>query len=377
MKRIAVLGAGRVGSLIARDLARDPGIEVHVADRSADALERLAGEARLHTHRIDLADRPSVTEVASLADVAVGAVPGALGFALVETLVRAGRPTVDISFFPEDPFLLDAMAREQGVPVVVDCGVAPGISNLLAGRAAAELDPLEALRILVGGLPTRPVPPWGYRAVFSPADVIEEYVRPCRMRVDGEETVVPALTDVEPVDVPGVGLLEAFNTDGLRTLLRTSPARTLVEKTLRWPGHADRVRFLRDAGFFDVEPVVIEGKAVAPRQATLALLAREWALGEGEEEFTVLLVEAGGRRAGRPAGLRWRLLDRTDPAGGATSMSRTSGYPAAIVARLVADGRWSRPGVCAPEALGESAGTSAAVLDGLAERGIEIRRWTA
>ncbi|HUP02039.1 MAG TPA: saccharopine dehydrogenase C-terminal domain-containing protein [Gemmatimonadota bacterium] len=374
MKRISVFGAGRVGALIARDLAADPGLEVHVADRSAAALERLTADVPVRVHRLDLGECEAIREVAGMSDVAVGAVPGALGFRLVETLIDAGTPAVDISFFSEDPFLLDAAARERGVPVVVDSGVAPGISNLLAGRAAAELEPLESIRILVGGLPLAPVAPWGYRAVFSPADVLEEYVRPSRFRVDGAEIVAPALSDVELVEFPGIGTLEAFLTDGLRTLLATSPARTLVEKTLRWPGHADRVRLLRDTGFFDTEPIDLGGAEVAPRDLTLALLGEQWALGESEEEFTLLRVEAIGIRGARRERIRWDLLDRTDPATGATSMARTSGFPAAIVARLLAEGRWNQPGVYAPEELGARAEVAERVLSELARRGIRVRR---
>ena len=375
MKRISVFGAGRVGALIARDLAADPAFEVHVGDRRPETLEALAAAAPVHVHQVDLRDgTAAVAEIAARSDVAVGAVPGTLGFRLVETLIGARVPVVDISFFPEDPYRLDGAARESGVPVVVDCGVAPGLSNLLAGRAAAELDPLDSIRILVGGLPLRPVSPWEYRAVFSPADVIEEYVRPSRLRVDGEEIVVPALSGLEQVEFPDIGTLEAFHTDGLRTLLVTSPARTLVEKTLRWPGHADRVRFLREAGFFEPEPLDVAGALVAPRDLTLALLRVGWALREGEVEFTVLRVEARGARDGRGETIVWDLLDRTDPETGDTSMARTSGFPASIVARLLASRRWDRPGVHPPELLGAEPELSSWILAELERRGVHVRR---
>ncbi|MBW3660692.1 MAG: saccharopine dehydrogenase NADP-binding domain-containing protein [Gemmatimonadetes bacterium] len=369
MIRIAVLGAGRVGALIARDLAADPRIEVLAADVREEALEPLAADG-IPTRATDLSESGAVRDLIADADVVVGAVPGSMGFGLLETLIEAAKPVVDISFPPEDLRDLDEKAREHDVSAVVDCGVAPGLSNLMVGLSAAELEKVDLVRILVGGLPVEPEEPWGYRAVFSPADVIEEYVRPCRMRIDGEDVVAEALSDVERVVFEDVGVLEAFNTDGLRSLLDTIDAPTMVEKTLRWPGHAEKARALRDGGFFGESPVRIGGVEVVPRELAVRLLAEAWALREGEEEFTLLLVEVegGGVRE------RWKLLDRTDPVTGATSMARTTGFPAAAVARLLAEGRWERPGVQPTEALAGDPEVAQAVLQAVRERGVSIRR---
>lgn len=372
MSRAVVLGAGRVGALIARDLARS-GFAVRAVDARRDAVRPLA-DAGLESGVADLADPVAVRDAVRGADVAVGAVPGRMGLALLAALVEAGVPTVDISFSPEDPRALDEAARAKGIPMVVDCGVAPGLSNLLVGRAAAAMERVDAVRILVGGLPAAPEPPWGYRAVFSPSDVIEEYVRPCRMRVDGEDVVVPALSGIETVTFPEVGRLEAFCTDGLRSLLDTIDAPTLVEKTLRWPGHAERAAALRDSGFFGEEPVVIDGAKVVPRLVAERLLAEAWALPPGEEEFTLLSVEVEGEREGRSARKAWTLLDRTDPATGDTSMARTTAFPAAAVARLVVEGTWAEPGVVPPEILGADEAIARAVLDDLAARGVRVQR---
>jgi lysine 6-dehydrogenase len=374
VKRIAVLGAGLVGGLIVRDLAEDPGFEVTVADRSGEALGRLAGLPRVSTRRADLSDPAEVVRIASGADAVVGAVPGFLGTGVLRAALEAGRPVADIAFSPEDPFDLGDLARSRGVPAVVDCGVAPGISNLLVGRAAAELSPLEEVVILVGGLPFRRVLPFEYRAVFSPTDVVEEYTRPCRYRENGREVVKEALTDRELVDVPVVGTLEAFNTDGLRTLLRTIDAPTLKEKTLRYPGHASLMAALRDTGFLDREAIPIGDARVAPRSVTEALLFRAWALPEGEEEFTVLRVRAVGRAGGRRVQLTWDLFDRTDLATGSTSMARTTGFPCAVVARWLAEGRFRDPGVHPPELLGRDPELAAALLQELERRNVRVRR---
>ena len=371
MKKVLVLGAGRVGRVIAADLADDPDLTVVVADRSRSALDSVAG---METVVADLGREGVVADLCAAADVVVGAVPGRIGFAMLQEVIAASRPLVDISFSPENPLTLHGAAEKAGVPVVVDCGVAPGISNLLAGRAVAELDRTDSISIMVGGLPVRRVWPFEYRSVFSPTDVIEEYTRPCRMRIGGRDVTVPALTGVEPVDLPGVGTLEAFNTDGLRTLLETLPVPDLREMTLRYPGHADRMRMLRETGFFGEDAVEVQGVAIRPRALTEALMFKAWEPEPGEQEFTVLRVEAEGELDGRPRRILWDLLDRTDPVTGTSSMSRTTGFPCAIVTRMLADGRWAVPGVVPPERLGSDAGMTAEILAGLAARGVEVRR---
>lgn len=370
MSRVVVLGAGRVGALIARELAREPEFDVLAVDSRAEpveALEEIGVEGRVS----DVADPRALRALAGDADVAVSAVPGVLGFGVLRSLIEAGVSTVDISFSPEDPLSLDGAAREREVAAVVDCGVAPGLSNLMAGRSAAGMDEVDSLRILVGGLPAERDGVWDYRAVFSPADVIEEYVRPCRMRVDGEDVVIPALTGLERVEFDGVGTLEAFHTDGLRTLLSTIPARTMIEKTLRWPGHAEKVRALRDSGFFDRSTVRAGHAEVAPRDIAVRLLTRAWALRNGEEELTVLRVEVEGKRDGTPTREVWELFDRTDRASGDTSMARTTGFPAVAVAKIVAEGRIP-PGVWPPERL--DAEVADRVLEEVRARGVTIHR---
>lgn len=368
--RVAVLGAGLVGKTIVRDLAAEPALRVTAVDRDARALE---GTGPAEAKVADLADPARVAAVAREVDLIVAAVPGHLGARVVRAAVEAGRPVVDISFSPEDPYALDDAARDAGVAVIPDCGVAPGLSNLLVGAAAAGFDRLDAARILVGGLPSRRDWPWEYRAVFSPSDVIEEYTRPSRYRRNGREVVAPAMSGTERIDLPEIGTVEAFDTDGLRTLLRNVDAPELREKTLRWPGHAEKIRVLRDTGFFSEETVTVGGVGVAPRRVSEALLARAWERSPDDEEFTVLRVEAHGVEGGRPARWAWDLLDRTDRTTGTTSMARTTAFPCAIVARFLLDGSWSEPGVHPPEDIGRDASLVERVLDGLARRGVRVR----
>jgi saccharopine dehydrogenase-like NADP-dependent oxidoreductase len=363
-----------VGGLVARDLADDGGFVVTAWDSDPSALHRLPAGPHLTSRLADLADEKAVGEAVREADVVAVAVPGRLGARVVRAVLTQRKPLVDISFSPEDPFLLDDLARRGSVPAVVDCGVAPGISNLLAGRAVSELSDPESVRILVGGLPSRRIWPWEYGLVFSLTDVLEEYTRPARCRIAGVERIVPALSELEHVEIRGLGTLEAFLTDGSRTLLKTLEVPNLVEKTLRWPGHAEKIRILRSTGFLDTEPVSTGAGSVVPRQLTEALLARSWSLPEGDEELTVLRVEVEGTRRGESVRIVYDLLDRTDPRRGTTSMARTTGFPCAIVARMLATGQWSRPGITPPEWLGRDATVTAHILDQLTARGVRIVR---
>jgi saccharopine dehydrogenase-like NADP-dependent oxidoreductase len=372
MKCVAVLGAGLVGSLVARDLAADGRWSVLSVDRSADALGRLAGIPNLSTERADLGDVREVARIAGKADVVVGAVPGFLGTQTVRAALEAGRPVADISFSPEDPFELKPFALAKGIPAIVDCGVSPGLSGLAVGRAAALFDAIDDVRIFVGGLPAARHWPFEYRSVFSPTDVIEEYTRPSRCVEGGEVVVRPALSGVEPLDVPGVGTLEGFYTDGLRTLLDTIKARNLCEKTLRYPGHADRMRMLRETGFFSDEPFVVDGVPVVPRKLTEALLFHTWKRPEGEEELTFLRVVCDGRHGGRKVRRTFELLDRTNRESGDTSMARTTGFPCATAARLLLEGAFTKAGVFPPELLASDDALYARFLAELAERGVAV-----
>ena len=378
MHRVCVLGGGRVGSLIARDLARGDARTVRVADRSETILAALDGSG-VEPFRTDLGDPREVRRAVEDADLVVGAVPGAMGFRTLETVIEAGRDVVDISFFEEDPFALDDLARERGVTAVIDCGVAPGTGNLLLGRLLEELDRVDAYRCYVGGLPAERTWPWEYRAPFCPDDVLEEYTRPTRLKERGEEVVRPALSDLELVEVPGVGTLEAFNTDGLRTLLTTVDVPWMLEKTMRYPGHAERVRALRETGFFDLGPIEVPDGAggpapvrVRPRDVASALLFDAWRLGD-EDDLVAMRVEVDGARDGRPVRHRWDLLDRRDPETGDSAMARTTGFTAAAAARVLLAGLWEGPGIVPPEELGRSEPCHRAILGDLAERGVVFR----
>lgn len=368
--RITVLGAGRVGRAIIKDLSVDGTFTVRAVDVAIESLAPLQGLRDVHCERADLTQGDVVDRVIADADLVVGAVAGHMGYATLERVLRAGKDVVDISFFDRDPFELDALAREQGVTAIVDCGVAPGCSNLLLGRMESVLDETHRFACYVGGLPVQRRWPYEYRAPFSPIDVIEEYTRPARYRRDGRDVTLPALSERERIEVPGVGTLEAFNTDGLRTLLTTSRTPTMVEKTMRYPGHAELMEVLRETGFFRDDFLTVGGTAVRPLEVTAKLLFAAWEFAPGEEDLTAMRVEVDGVRGGRRVRHTFTMLDRYDRATQTTSMARTTGYTCTAAVRMVAAGLYRQEGISPPEYIGRDPRCYAFMMDVLRERGV-------
>jgi saccharopine dehydrogenase-like NADP-dependent oxidoreductase len=368
--RVAVLGAGRVGATIALDLARD--YHVTVADRDRGRLDMLERESGLVVQEADLADPQHIGEAVARADLVIGAVPGHMGFTTLTRVIDAGKNVVDISFFAEDGFELDERARRAGVTAVVDCGVAPGLSNLVLGRMNESLDEVTGFTCYVGGLPQERKPPWEYQAPFSPIDVIEEYTRPARLVRDGEVLVLPALSERELLDFDEVGSLEAFNTDGLRSLIKTMRIPDMAEKTLRYPGHLEKIITLRDAGLFGRSPVRVGDHIVRPIDLTSQVLMEQWLQRAGDRDLTVMRLIVDGRESGQTVRRRFDLLDYYDEATATTSMARTTGYTCAVVARLVLEGTYRRPGISPPEFVGASRECYDMVLHQLAARGVRL-----
>ena len=368
---VIVLGAGRVGAGIARDLQKSGEFQVTAADRSAEALTALQSSG-IATQPLDVASEGALNAAVKPCDIVVSAVPGAAGFETLRRLIECGKDVVDISFFPENALQLDALARQRGVRVIVDAGVAPGLSNLILGHEAALMETTESFMCMVGGLPVRRDPPWEYKAPFSPADVVEEYIRPVRLRRDGREVQCEALDELELVELPGSGPLEAFLTDGLRTLLHTTDTPTLVEKTLRYPGYVAKIRLLKESGFFDTAPLSVNGIGIRPLDVTTRLLDRTWFAGPDEEELTVMRVEVVGRVQGARLRHVYDLFDRYDVATRTSSMARTTGYTCTGLVRWLARGGWTRPGIAPPELPGAEPACFDFVLKHLAERGIRL-----
>ena len=363
---IAVLGAGMVGRAIALDLATD--YHVISFDRSATNLSLLQQRnPAIQVQQRNLTDTAAYASFLQPFDLVVLAVPGFLGFQALKHVILAGKNVVDISFSPEDTLQLDALAKEYGVSAIVDCGVAPGMSNWIIGRYNAELK-IDAFEIYVGGLPQHPQPPFFYKAPFSPIDVIEEYTRPARFRENGVLVTRPALTDRHFMEFEGVGTLEAFNTDGLRSLLFTmAHIPNQLEQTLRYPGHVDLVLALQQSGFFSTVPIPVNGVPVTPLEFTSQQLLEQWKLGEEEQELTVMKVVLRGE--GNT--ITYDLLDFYDPGTKISSMARTTGYTCTAAVNLLTQGLFRATGVFPPELIGGDQRCFDFVLGYLRERGVK------
>lgn len=370
MKQVVILGAGRVGAAIAIDLAKDAGFNVTVADVAEPALVGIRAKGRIATQRRDLAKAAEVRAAIQDADYVVGAVPGFLGFSILKTVIEAGKDAVDISFFEEDPFTLDDLAKAKGVTAIMDCGIAPGCDNLILGYVEQQLDRVTRFECLVGGLPTVRTWPYEYKAGFSPIDVLEEYTRPARYVAHGELVTRPALSEPELIDFPVVGTLEAFNSDGLRSLLHTVDAPFKKEKTLRYPGHIEKMHMLRETGFFRKEPMAFGDARVSPLELTTKLLFPMWQMEEGDEDFTIMRVIVEGVKDGQSRSFTYDLLDRYDRVTQTTSMARTTGYTCAAAVRMLAAGRYTRKGISPPEFVGREAGCWEFIRKDLEEHGV-------
>jgi lysine 6-dehydrogenase len=366
-KKIIVLGAGLVGSAIAEDLHKNH--EVTSLDPSQERLNFMASKG-VRTLQGDATHAEELTRIISNYDLVIGAVPGFMGYRVCETVIKAGKNMVDISFFPEDPFGLDALAKQHGVTIVTDCGVAPGMGNIILGYHDTQMQ-VKRYECLVGGLPVVREWPWEYKAVFSPIDVIEEYTRPARYVQNSAEVVREALSDAELIEFPGVGTLESWNSDGLRSLIKTmAHIPDMIEKTLRYPGCIEYLKVLRAAGFFSYEPVDVNGTLVRPIDLTAKLLFPQWKLKPGEEDFTIMRIVIDGLENGAGKRYTYHLLDRFNRETHTISMARTTGYTCNAVAELVLDGTFQQHGINPPEYVGRAAGCYERVVEYLAQRNV-------
>ena len=346
MAKIIVLGAGLVGSVMAKDLSKKH--DVTSIDILQKNLDKLNG---IKTVCADISDTSTLQKIIKDFDLVIGSVPGFMGYKMMEGVIEAGKNIVDISFYPEDPFGLDALAKEKGVVAVMDCGVAPGMGNIIFGHHDSQMQ-ITDYKCLVGGLPVKREWPYEYQAVFSPIDVIEEYIRPARFVQNSQLVVKEALSDTELVDFEKIGTLESWNSDGLRTLIDTMKhVPNMIEKTLRYPGCVEYLKVLRESGFFSYDEIDVNGQKVRPIDLTSKLLFPKWEMKEGDRDFTVMRITISGNEKDKKTCYEYNLLDKYED--GVNSMSRTTGYTCTAVANLVVNGDYNRTGISPPEYLGE------------------------
>jgi saccharopine dehydrogenase-like NADP-dependent oxidoreductase len=374
--KVLILGLGNIGSIATKDLANSiSSIKIVVADKSETRAKEIAekiGKENVSCIQLDVTNPTELAVALKDFDLVMGFLPGKLGYRLTKACIEAGKDLVDVSYMAENPLTLTEDAIKAGVTIVPDCGLAPGISNILVGHAASELDKVQALHIMVGGLPEKPIPPLDYVITWSPENLIDEYKRKARIVKEGRIIEVEALSGLEEVEFPGLGRLEAFYTDGLRTLPHTiTNVYDMWEKTLRYPGHAEKIKLLKTLGFFEEEQIDVDGVSVSPRKLTAKLFERKLRKPE-VKDVVALRVEISGVKNGKQTRYVYHLLDYYDEKLEITAMARTTAYSASIIAQLMLKKAFKEKGVVPTEKIGKNSALFQLFLDELKKRGIRI-----
>jgi len=371
-QKIIVLGAGIVGSAIAVDLKKN-GYELTSVDLDPGNLELLKERHAISTICADFMDPSVLQELVKDKDLVIGAAPGALGYRLMEQVILNAKNMVDISFCPEDYLELDALAKDKGVTIVADMGVAPGMCNAILGFHASKME-VKSYKCIVGGLPVKRTWPLEYKSSWSPIDCIEEYTRPARYMQNGVVVTKAALSDPVLVDFDEVGTLEEWNSDGLRSLLKTMKhIPNMIEKTLRYPGTINYLKALRELGYFSYEAIKVNGTMVRPIDLTAKLLFPLWKLDKGEEEYTIMRVTISGSEKNKPVNFQYDLYDHYSAETETLSMARTTGYTCSGVAVMMLKGMIGTKGVLAPEHIGGNTSNFHYLMNYLEERAVKYR----
>jgi lysine 6-dehydrogenase len=377
--RMLVLGAGLQGSACAYDLLQNPEVsQVRLADlrfdHLPDFLKPLSGP-RLIPTTLDVRDREAVLAVMRESDAAMSAIPYYFNLSLAECAVEAGVHFCDLGGNTEIVFQQKALAERataRDVTIVPDCGVAPGMVNILAEHGIRQLDTAQAVRIYVGGLPQHPEPPLNYQVVYSLEGVLDYYTTRSWVLRDGQRVQVTALSERELIDFPEpVGALEAFHTAGGLSTMAFRYEGTIPEmeyKTLRYPGHAEIMETIRELGLLGVDPVDVKGVKVSPRDLFVAVVGPKLSKPKGKD-LLALRVIVTGTKSGRPAERRFDLVDRYDEKHGISAMMRTTGYSLSITGQMQVRREIGPAGVWTPD---ECVPADAYIVE-LRARGIELR----
>ncbi len=367
-KKIILLGAGLVGSAIAIDLSKNH--SVTAADIDPSRLNKLK-DSKIKKKVIDLNNPQNISSLVTDFDIVINALPGFMGFKTLETVIKAGKDVVDISFMPEDYMSLDNPAKTHNVTAIVDCGIAPGLGNIILGHQNQCMK-IESFTCYVGGLPFIREWPWEYKAVFSPIDVIEEYTRPARYIKNGKLLTSKALSGIEYINFENIGTLEAWNSDGLRSLISTMNIPNMIEKTLRYPGTTKYIEMLRESGFFSTNEVDINGTTIKPINLTAKLLFPKWELKPGDRDFTIMKIIIKGEEKNKSIVYEHYLFDEYDKQTNTLSMARTTGYTCNAAVNLLINNQYNQKGISPPEYIGRDEKCFLDVMKYLEERNIRF-----
>ncbi|MBS4015284.1 MAG: saccharopine dehydrogenase NADP-binding domain-containing protein [Candidatus Latescibacteria bacterium] len=380
---ICILGSGLQGRVVAQDLAENKH-KVTILDNNKDNLKKVIKSSRITTKQFDVTRKKELIRLIKDFDIVVGALPAQLGFHSMQCAVEAGVDIADMSYSGEDPFKLDKQAKKNKTRVIPDAGYAPGLSNILVGEAYRELNQeiyhrdtentegteknrVNNIRILVGGIPQNPKPPFNYNYTWSPDDLVAEYTRPARIVNNYKEITVEALSGVESFKVPKIGKVECFYTDGLRTLINTfKNVKNMEEKTIRYAGHAELVKELLNYGFSPEEDNPFTNPKVLPKDFILDFLKTALSGSDGKD-LSILIIDIKSKAKNR----RYTCIDYYDQKNKITSMARMTAYSGSIISQCIKD--YPGYGVIAPEKLGMNTAICSFIKKELAKRDIIIK----
>ena len=364
--RICILGAGLQSRVVAKDLARNKH-QVTILDNNKENLAKVDKKPNIKTQRFDVTQRTKLINLIRDFDIIVGALPADLGFYSMECAVNAGVDIVDISYSGQNPFLLKKDAKKRKIKIVPDAGFAPGLSNILIGEAYRELKKIDSIRILVGGIPQNPIPPFNYRYTWSPDDLVAEYTRIAQIVRNFKTVNLEALSGVEKLKVSRIGRLECFYTDGLRTLIKTlKNVRDMEEKTIRYSGHAELMKELLNYGFLHNNDNPFTNSKIQPKDCILDFSRIE--LNKGDDlDLTILIIDIKGNRKSR----RYTCIDYYDKINKITSMARMTAYTGSIITQCIKN--YPFYGIIPPEYLGMNKDTCNFIMRKIRKRNIVIK----
>jgi lysine 6-dehydrogenase len=377
--RMLVLGAGLQGSACTYDLLQNPDVKsVRLADLHTGHLEPFlapySGDRLIFTP-LDVRDKEAVLALMRECDAVMSAIPYYFNFELAELAVEAGVHFSDLGGNTEIVFkqkTLDATAKKKNITIIPDCGLAPGMVNILAEHGIRQLDKVQTVRIFVGGLPQDPEPPLNYQIVYSLEGVLDYYTTLSWVLRNGKRTQVTALSEIETVRFDGsVGELEGFHTaGGLSTMAFRYEGKipTMEYKTLRYPGHAKIMEAIRELGLLELKPVDVKGVKVVPRDLVVAAMGPRLTK-PGAYDLVALRVVAEGTKNGKPKKVGWELVDYYDKKNGISAMERSTGYSLSITGQMQVRGEIGKSGVFTPD----EAIPPEKYIKELAKRGVMIK----
>jgi len=371
--KLLTIGCGYIGSVLAEELIQNLDFEeLILADGTKKKIEETAKKlgSPVFPFQLDIENNKNLSRIIDSADLVIGLSPGRLGFSVMKTCIEQKKDLVDLSFMAEDPFLLQNQAYDSGVVVVPDCGVAPGLSNILIGKSASQLDQVEDVSILVGGLPQDPKPPMDYKVTWCVEDLFEEYTRKAKIVRNGRMIEVDALEGLEEAEFKGLGKFEAFFTDGVRTLHHTIKAENMWEKTLRYPGHAEKIKLIKKLGLLRKEPM--NSMNINPWNFMIKFWEETLSFVE-EKDLVLMRIRVTGRKGSKKFLHNYEVVDYFDERKNITAMGRTTAYTAFAVVKLVIEKKIGRKGLVPPEILGMNNNLFENIQQNLEKRDIKIR----